>query len=265
MRFAHTSDMTDIALQAKRLLNQSGSPKRRAVPRVCPILAAGEHRMIGEEGAQIATWRLEGTDLGGPAALLIHGWDDDNSVWTPLVEILQARGKAVVAMDLPGHGYSQGDACGLELSIKAINAVVAACGPVDSAAAHSFSGMPLTRALAEGLALRSVALIAPPARQHSQFERVWRHFKISEDVIAAALAMGEAEGRFYDLATLAPSLTANALFIHSHDDVHCPIADTQRAADVWPGAKFWAVDNLGHRDIVKDSEIVAMTAAWLVG
>jgi pimeloyl-ACP methyl ester carboxylesterase len=221
--------------------------------------------MIGPEGTQISTWRLEGEDLGGHAALLVHGWEDDNSLWTPLVETLQARGKAVVAMDLPGHGYSQGDACGLELTIAAIKAVVAACGPVNSVATHSFSGMALTKALADGLDVKNVVLIAPPARQAGQFERVWRRYEINEELIAAALAMGEVEGRFYDLATLAPNLKADALFIHSRDDVQCPIEDTQRAANAWPNAKFWAVEDLGHRDLVKDDEIVAMTAAWLIG
>jgi pimeloyl-ACP methyl ester carboxylesterase len=221
--------------------------------------------MIGEEGSQISTWRLEGEDLGGPAALLVHGWEDDNSLWTPLVQTLQARGKAVVAMDLPGHGYSQGDACGLELTIGAIKAVIAACGPVDAVATHSFSGMALARALADGLDVKSVVLISPPARQSGQFERVWRRFNVPEDVIIAALELGQAEGRFFDLANLAPTLKPDALFIHSLDDVQCPAEDAQRAAAAWPRAKFWAVDGLGHRNLVKDDEIVAMTAAWLVG
>jgi pimeloyl-ACP methyl ester carboxylesterase len=256
--------MTDIDTQAKHLLNQSGSPKRRAVPRVCPLLARGEHRMIGGEGAQIATWRLEGEVLGGAATLLVHGWEDDNSLWTPLVEVLQARGKAVVALDLPGHGYSDGDACGLELTIKAIKRVVAELGPIDSVATHSFSGMALARALAEGLDVKSVVLISPPARQSGQFERVWRRFQVSDEVIAAALDMGQAEGRFFDLVALAPSLKPGALFIHSLDDAQCPADDARLAAAAWPGAKFYEVDNLGHRNLVKDDEVVAMAAAWLV-
>ena len=257
--------MTDIAAQAKHLLNQSGSPKRRAVARVCPLLAAGEHKLIGEEGSKIATWRLEGAQLGGPAVLLVHGWEDDNSLWTPLVDLLQARGKAVVAFDLPGHGYSQGDACGLELTIQAIKTIAAELGPIDGVATHSFSGMALARALVEGLDVKSVVLISPPARQSGQFERVWRRFHVAEDVITAALEMGRAEGRFFDLATIAPTMKADALFIHSRDDVQCPAEDAKTAAAAWPNAKYYEVDGLGHRNLVKDDEVVAMAAAWLVG
>ena len=124
--------------------------------------------------------------------------------------------------------------------------------------------MALARALAEGLDVKSVVLISPPARQSGQFERVWRRFNVSEDVIAAALEIGQAEGRFFDLTNLAPSLTPDALFIHSLDDPQCPAEDAQRAAAAWPRAKFWSVDGLGHRALVKDDEVVAMAAAWLV-
>lgn len=257
--------MNDIASQAKQLLNAQSSPTRRPVPRVCPVLASGYHRMIGEEGHQIAAWRLEGEDLGGPATLLIHGWGDDTSLWTPLVEVLQARGKAVVAFDLPAHGYSQGDTCNLELTVSAIQAVITALGPVNSVASHSFGGVGLAGALLAGLDMKNVVLIAPPTYQTGQYERHWRREGVSEELITAALALGEAEDRFFDMEAVAKDFTADALFIHSLDDLQCPAEDARRAAAAWPGAKFWEVDGLGHRALVKDDDVVAMAAGWLLG
>jgi pimeloyl-ACP methyl ester carboxylesterase len=257
--------MTDIATQAKQLLSQSGSPMRRAVPRVCPVLALGYHQMVGEEGQQIAAWRLEGDDLGGPATLLVHGWEDDNSLWTPLVKLLQERGKAVVAFDLPGHGYSQGDACNLALSIEAINAVIEVLGPIDSVATHSFGGVALAGALMANLQVKSVVLISPPTFQAGQYERSWRRHGVPEDLIAAALALGHADNFFFDMEKVATDFTPDALFIHSLDDQQCPAEDAKRAASAWPGAKFWSVDGLGHRALVKDDEVAAMAAAWLAG
>ena len=143
--------------------------------------------------------------------------------------------------------------------------MAAELGPIDAVATHSFSGMALAQALAAGLDVKSVVLISPPARQSGQFERVWRRFNVSDEVIAAALALGHAEGRFFDLATIAPHLTADALFIHSLDDRQCPAEDARNAAAAWPHAKFWAVDGLGHRALVKDDDVVSMAAAWLVG
>jgi pimeloyl-ACP methyl ester carboxylesterase len=257
--------MTDIANQAKHLLTQSGSPKRRAVPRVCPLLAQGEHRMIGDEGAQISTWRLEGEELGGPATLLVHGWEDDNSLWTPLVEVLQARGKAVVAIDLPGHGYSQGDACNLALAVRAVLDVARAAGPIDSIASHSFGGVALVQALLDGLDVSSVVLISPPTDQGGQYERSWRRHRVPEELIEAALKIGRDDNFFFNMAEVVGDLTQDALFIHSLDDSQCPAQDAKHAAAAWPRAKFWSVDGLGHRALVKDDEVTSMAAAWLMG
>jgi pimeloyl-ACP methyl ester carboxylesterase len=257
--------MNDIATQAKQLLEMHGSPTRRATPRVCPLLARGEHLMVGTEGQKIAAWRLDGAELGGPATLLIHGWEDDTSLWTPLVESLQAQGKAVVAFDLPGHGYSQGNACSLDLTVAAIKAVAQAFGPIDSAASHSFGGVGIAGALKSGWPVKTVVLISPPTYQAGQYERAWRRHGVSEDLIAAALAQGHGEGRFFDMEQAAKDFTADALFIHSLDDQQCPADDARRAAAAWPGARFWSVDGLGHRALVKDEEVVSMAAAWLMG
>jgi pimeloyl-ACP methyl ester carboxylesterase len=257
--------MNDIAAQAKHLLSQSGSPTRRAVPRVCPMLAQGEHLMVGNDDTKISAWRREGEDLGGPATLLVHGWEDDNSLWTPLVAMLQARGKAVVAFDLPGHGYSDGDACNLDLSVQAIFAVCAALGPIDGVATHSFGGVALAGALMEGLDVANVVLISPPTYQAGQYERSWRRHGVSEELIAAALALGHADDFFFDFEKVAPAFKPDALFIHSLDDQQCPAEDARRAAAAWPRARFWEVDGLGHRALVKDDDVVSMAAGWLVG
>jgi pimeloyl-ACP methyl ester carboxylesterase len=257
--------MNDIASQAKQLLYHQGSPTRRAVARVCPVLASGDHQMVGEGDAALAAWRLEGEDLGGPAVLLVHGWEDDTSLWTPLVQALQARGKAVIGFDLPAHGYSAGDVCSVDLTADAIARVVGALGPVDAVACHSFGGVGLAGALLAGLDVKNVVLIAPPTFQAGQYERQWRRHGVSDDLIAAALALGHETNHFFDLVKAARDFTADALFIHSLDDLQCPADDARQAANAWPGAKFWPFDGLGHRALVKDDEVVAMAASWLLG
>lgn len=221
--------------------------------------------MVGKEGAKIATWRLEGDALGAPAALLIHGWEDDNSLWTPLVDMLQARGKAVVGFDLPGHNYSQSEGCDLTMTVEAIFDVVAAQGPVDSVATHSFGGVGLAAALMAGLDIKAAVLISPPTFQAGQYARSWRRHGVDEALIEAALAMGHAQDFFFDMVKVAANFTPDALFIHSLDDPQCPAEDARKAAAAWPDAKFWAVDGLGHRALVKDEEVVSMAAAWLAG
>jgi pimeloyl-ACP methyl ester carboxylesterase len=257
--------MNDIAIQAKQLLYHKGSPTRRAVARVCPLLANGEHQMVGEGDEAIAAWRLDGEAFHKPAVLLVHGWEDDTSLWTPLVHALYEGGRNVIGFDLPGHGYSDGEACNVDLAADAIARVIARLGPVDSIAGHSFGGVAIAGALVAGLDVGNVVLISPPTFQTGQYERQWRRHGVSEDLIAAALELGRETNHFFDLVKVARGFTADALFVHSLDDPQCPAEDARQAAQAWPNAKFWPVDGLGHRALVKDDEVVSLVASWLLG
>jgi pimeloyl-ACP methyl ester carboxylesterase len=47
-------------------------------------------------------------DRGLPAVALLHGSGNDHTVWALQARSLAARGRAVLALDLPGHGRSGG-------------------------------------------------------------------------------------------------------------------------------------------------------------
>lgn len=49
---------------------------------------------------------LRVTGKGERVALLIHGMAGDGDDWAPVVPLIAARGYRVVAVDLPGHGFS---------------------------------------------------------------------------------------------------------------------------------------------------------------
>jgi len=51
-----------------------------------------------------------GTDVGDHAIILIHGAGMDRSVWQLQARALASMGGRVMAVDLPGHGKSEGDA-----------------------------------------------------------------------------------------------------------------------------------------------------------
>lgn len=257
--------MDDPASQAGALLESLGRPVRRALPRIAPALADASHVMVPADGLEgpVSAWRLEGARPGAPAVLLVHGWEDDTSLWGPLIDLLSAQGRAVVALDLPGHGHSHGQRCDLDLAARALAAACDALGPVDAACGHSFGGPALARAVQTGLTLQRLALVAPPIDQARQFERAARRHGIDEALIAAALEAGKAAGRFFDLSLAPPPPEVETLFVHSRDDPQCPFQAAEAAARLWPGARFWPCDELGHRDVARDPEIVALLAAFL--
>ena len=46
------------------------------------------------------------------------------------------------------------------------------------------------------------------------------------------------------------------IIVHSLDDEQCPMANSQRMHELWPGSELLLVDGLGHRFIAQDSDVL---------
>ena len=205
----------------------------------------------------IAAWRLG----AGPAVLLVHGWEDDHSLWTPLIDQLAPIGRAVVALDLPGHGFSQGDRSPLLLAAKAVANVADVFGPVDAVVAHSFGAPALVTAIEEhGFAPCRVVLIGSALHQRGQIKRIAERNDIPDSVVQQIFATYEADvGKpvdWFDLRRAAPAMTARALIVHSLDDDACDYRGAQDLAELWPGAELALTDGLGHRVICQTPSVI---------
>lgn len=235
-------------------------PKRRARPRLAPQFSTLEPDI--RDG--VATWRAG----AGPAVLLLHGWEDDHSLWTPLIEPLIEAGFSVVGADLPGHGFSPA-ACGSTLDCAALVAqAVAAFGPFYCVVAHSY-GCPIS-VLAQrefGLSSDRFVLIAAARAQREQIHRLAARNGLTAD--EAMLLVEHYESRAgrsidaFDLADWAKEMTKPALVIHSLDDDACPFEGAEAIAAHWPGGELYLTDQLGHRLVVQDSATIARILQFL--
>jgi pimeloyl-ACP methyl ester carboxylesterase len=59
-----------------------------------------EHRL------RVGGWETRAIELegAGPPIVLLHGWSDSADTWRPVLDRLRRRGRAAVALDLPGFG-----------------------------------------------------------------------------------------------------------------------------------------------------------------
>ena len=142
-----------------RVIDRASIPGRGREPQRATQLAAVEQVDVATPHGRVAAWRVG----AGPAVLLVHGWRDSARLWDPLMAELSTRGRAFVAFDLPGHGFSEGERCLTAEVPDAVLAVVAALGPVDAAVAHSFASSGTALAVSEGAPVERLVLIAPPS------------------------------------------------------------------------------------------------------
>lgn len=265
----------DLDAEAERVL-EAIRPRRRARPRLAEPLREARDQAVETPFGPVMAWRLDpqylglaGTSASAPATLLVHGWEDDNALWGPLIEALTYAGRPVVALDLPGHGFSPAEGCSIGRAGAAIRAVAEALGPVDSLVAHSFGCPASTRALADGLKVERAVLISTPlpsARAAGHWSRIQARLDLSDAVVERARALADArEAVFppFDYESLAGAMTAEALFLHSLDDEDCAPENSRQIADAWRGAALQWTDGLGHRHLVQDAATIATVVAFL--
>jgi pimeloyl-ACP methyl ester carboxylesterase len=245
-------------------------PRRRAVPRLAHPLREARDMEVETPFGPVMAWRLDPWGSSGnlPATLLVHGWEDDNALWGPLIDQLQAVGRPVVAMDLPGHGFSQATNCSIGRGAVAVRAVYEALGPIDRVVGHSY-GCPLsTQAMADGMPIDRAVLIATGWPNHANstlWRRIQERMGVSDAVIAKAQAAADESEVFppFDYEALAARMTAKALLIHSLDDDGAPPESSRKLADAWPGAELQWTDGLGHRLVAQDDATLQGVVAFL--
>lgn len=101
-------------------------------------------------------------DPARPAVVLVHGALNDHSVWALQSRHLAHHGFAVLAVDLPGHGRSEGPALGsVEALADWIVALLAAAGvPRAALAGHSMGSLVALEAAARlGEAAQALVMI----------------------------------------------------------------------------------------------------------
>lgn len=238
-------------------------PSRQPEPRLAERLAGVEQQRVVSGENKLAAWRLG----AGPAVLLVHGWEDNHSLWAPLIDALADRGRALVAFDMPAHGYSDGE-CGLNPdALDAVIAVADALGPVDAVVAHSSGAGVAGQAISEGLSVERAVLIAPPLRGDNRFARYADRLGVSNDVASAAKAiyderLGPARAAF-DLRNALPTLHVGLLVVHSIEDERMPFTDSEEVVAHCDDGELLAVEGLTHRRTARDPEVVARITDFL--
>lgn len=252
-----------IESQARDLLQAWGEPKRRARPRVSRALADAEAHDIQLPTGTVSAWRLG----VGPAVLLVHGWEDDNALWGPLVDRFTQVGRAVIALDLPGHGFSTATDASPRGVGQAVIETAKALGPIDAVVGHSYGCTAVMVAQAMGLGSPRAVMIASPVPRTRPRGEPNREYDVPPEVLARALEL-RAEGedaRRAQVEDTLRSMTAKALVVHSIDDEQCPMQNSERMCELWPGAELLLVDGLGHRFVAQDAQVLERVVDFCEG
>lgn len=248
--------------EVEALISAYAVPRRLREPRVAerlelaPTLATRVACRWGE----LAAWRLG----DGPAVLLVHGYEDDNSLWSPLIDELTARSCPLIAFDLPGHGASGGTWGASFEGTDAVVAVAEQLGPVGAVVAHSAGCGMVVGAMTEGWPMGRAVFIAPPLGAGDRWTRYGERLGFPREVVEAARTryyevLGAERAGWSPMAAY-PGVQAKVLVIHSRDDEHFPCAGSEEVVPLMSDARLELVDGLTHRRTARAPAVIALIA-----
>ena len=225
----------------------------------------GELQVNGET---IATY-VWGDPSSQPYALLAHGWSSFGLRFLPWVARLRAQGLAVVTFDQPGHGHSTGKLCTLPEFIATIRAIGARYGNAALAVGHSLGGAAVTLAQDEAWRAEQLILVAPAADMKAAARRFFRFVHLAGYLREPFYAwLHRRTGVHIDelrVERKLPMLGQPALIVHDLDDADVPWAEGERYARLWPGARLYTTEGLGHRRVLDAPEVIDAALAFMRG
>jgi pimeloyl-ACP methyl ester carboxylesterase len=240
-------------------------PRRRPSPRTLELLATGEPFALRVRGGRVHGWRWG----SGPAVYLLHGWGGRAGSLVHFVEPLLERGLGVVAFDAPGHGSSDGRISTLPHYADALRAAVREVAPVHAVLAHSMGAATATYALRGGLGAERAVFVgaaADPFRFHDVFMQAIGlprgEWSVSVREIEAWLGI---PARDVSVPASAPAMTVPLLAFHDRGDPEVPWSESEEIVAAWPGARLVTTSGLGHREILRDPEVIRAAVSFLAG
>ena len=199
----------------------------------------------------------------GPPVLLVHGWEGSHVDLDAFVAPLIARGMRVVALDLPAHGMSSGTTASLPECGRAVLEIAARLGPLAGAIGHSAGAPSIAIALANGLDVARVALVATPERYERYFQWVARENGVDGDALIAVLIARGIDVPSLVLSENAALFDVPALIVHSIDDRTCDVRGARRVAAAWRTSELLELDGLGHNRILRDPAAIERVANFI--
>lgn len=245
-------------------------PPKWAARRV-PVPAQWSVERWPFERATLTVYRSRQARIGSPLVLLAHGWGGHAMQWEPLARALLAAGFDPVLLDFPAHGRSGGHTSTLPQFTRAIEYAAARLGADDRAdgatghganggvhalVAHSLGANAAAQAVARGVRVRRLLLLAPVASPRGYTRLFARVFGLSETTRAAMQAALEAREAIvmpqFEPCQAGPRIQVPTLVLHDLGDQVNPHEDGAAFAQAVPGARLVSTQGLGHRKLLRD-------------
>lgn len=213
---------------------------------------------------------VRGATVGksGRTVLLVHGWESCAAHLHAFLPHLLHAGFRVAMLDAPAHGASEGEETNVAEIGDALLMASEQIGAVDAVIAHSVGSPAALYAISRGLQVGASVHIAGPSSLERVLQRHAAMCGLNEEGFLAfrALVHGKfgADPQLLEMEAMIGHLNHPGLLIHDRTDKEVPFDESSRLHAAWRASELLAVEDLGHRRIIQDGNVIARTTAFLL-
>ena len=199
--------------------------------------------------------------------LLVHGWAGRGTQLYHLADKILENQMMVVSFDAPAHGLSEGKRTNMIEYLAAIREIDKRYGPFEAAIGHSFGGMALLNAVADGMKVSKLVTIGAD----NCIPDIFRYYV--EKMQLKPVIANKLERLFHEKYGMsAKSLSSEnkaeriqvpTLVIHDSDDRYVDVSNAVAIRLKLRQGMLLVTSGLGHHRIFKDPEVIARIISFV--
>ena len=192
--------------------------------------------------------------------LLVHGWSGRGTQLAVLADALLENGYSVISFDAPAHGRAPGKTAMMPHFVEAIHFLENKYGPFEAAVGHSLGGMASLRAVKEGASVKKLVIIGTANSITRITKEFAQNMKMNEQVADKMKTyfdkkFGEDMDN-YSGGVSAREVEIPTLVVHDEHDVDVNIRSAYEIEEQLKKGKLHITQNLGHRKILGDPQVI---------
>ena len=193
------------------------------------------------------------------AILLVHGWAGRATQVAHLAKPLIEAGYKVYGFDAPAHGNSNGRHTHVMEFSDLIFRIKELHPEIESIIGHSMGGAACIYAITQGFETNKCITIGSPASTRWILKSFCEQINVSTKV--EGLIKDHLEAKFQNqfdklsISTMVKQIDTEGLILHCEDDVDAPIENAHIIHQNWKNSKLVLTKKLGHRRILRNTEV----------
>ncbi|RUA12621.1 MAG: alpha/beta hydrolase [Flavobacteriia bacterium] len=192
--------------------------------------------------------------------LLAHGWSGRGTQLYNLADKILENRMMVISLDAPAHGSSSGKITNMLEYLETLKFIDEKYGPFHAAIGHSWGGMTLLLAVANGLRTEKLVTIGADDKISEVLISFVKKFEL-KPVIAKKIKI------FYDKklnrnidelssTKSAEKITIPTLVVHDSEDLFVPVSSAYRIRQKLKKGTILVTHGLGHHKIFKNPKVI---------